>query len=330
MARTIEIWDNHWKDVPKWTFVLMLIGLLGIMLTSFLGAELFFKNNHLFSALVSVGIGVLIYILVYRSLKHKEQGAHGKGVITGALLVIPFADYTLFGGMGLCNELGFREAQFKELQTIASDSKNALNTQSQQFASIGSATLTSILSECATCGDKPRSQDRTACVKAMEACYNTAYCTQCASGSTSSLRTKLTKAMDDRFKAKAIPQLELESFIFKVEQGGLSSRFNQYLLQQDAGRVNELLDKTRTQKYSVVIGICYGARNGQTLSPLRSVRAPQMDCSSPTSLFCQGWNARTFVALLLLMVLCLIPIPFGDSREGAPEAKTTGDMSMEL
>ena len=170
MARTIEIWDNHWKDVPKWTFVLMLIGLLGIMLTSFLGAELFFKNNHLFSALVSVGIGVLIYILVYRSLKHKEQGAHGKGVITGAFLVIPFAGYTLFGGMGLCNELGFREAQFEELQTIASDSKNALNTQSQQFASIGSDTLTSILSECATCGDKPRSQDRTACVKAMEAC----------------------------------------------------------------------------------------------------------------------------------------------------------------
>lgn len=318
MASKIQIWDNHWKDTPTWAFLLLLVALIGIMLISFLGADLFFKGNHFIAGLIGILIGIWIYFLVYRTLKHKSEGEHARGVITGSALLLPFAGLAFFGGMALSNEHGFRAQQFQEFDALASQIESQLQTQEAEFERIGRTVITQIENDCRQASRGNTARKRSDRANSMKGCYNIPACVDCKDPSkVSSTIPKLTAAIKQRFEAPSQAETELKVFRQLVATRNLRSHIEQYNLQQIAQTAPALMQDVNAHRTGIVNGLCLDARNQQTLRPVSLNSRISHDCSSYNDVFCTGWGWNPFLILLALMTSCLIPIAFGDWSQKA-------------
>lgn len=330
MASKIQIWDNHWKDTPFWAFLLLLVALIGIMLTTFLGADLFFKGNHFIAGIIGILIGVWIYFLVYRTLKHKSEGEHARGVLTGSALLLPFAGLAFFGGMALSNEYGFRAQQFQEFDALASQIESQLQTQETEFERIGRTVIIQIENDCRKAGDGTTARKRSDRADEMKGCYNVPACVDCKNpNNVNSTIPKLTAAIKQRFEAPSQAETELKVFQQLVATRNIRSHIEQYNLQQIAQTAPALMQKVNAHRTGIVNGLCPNGRNQQTLSPASLNFQTTHDCSSYNDVFCTGWGWNPFLILLALMTSCLIPIAFGNwveravitqSDEPAPES----------
>ncbi len=318
MASKIQIWDNHWKDTPAWAFLLLLVALIGIMLTTFLGAGLFFKGNHVIAGLMGILIGVWIYFLVYRTLKHKSEGEHARGVLTASTLLLPFAGLAFFGGLALSNEHGFRAQQFQEFDALASQIESQLRTQEAEFERIGRTVITQIENDCRNAGNGTTARKRSDRANEMKGCYNVPACVDCKNASNvNSTIPKLTAAIKQRFEAPSLAETELKVFQQLVATRSIRSHLAQYNLQQIAQSAPALIQKVNAHRTSIVNGLCPSARNQQTLSPASLNFQTSHDCSSYNDIFCTGWGWNPFLILIVLMTACLIPVAFGDWSQKA-------------
>ena len=318
MASKIQIWDNHWKDTPTWAFLILLVALIGIMITTFLGADLFFQGKHFVAGLIGILIGVWIYFLVYRTLKHKSEGEHARGVLTGSALLLPFAGLAFFGGMALSNEYGFRAQQFQEFDTLASQIESQLQTQEAEFERIGRTVITQIENDCSIAGAGNTARKRNERANDMKGCYNVSACVDCKDPSkVNSTIPKLTAAIKQRFEAPSQAETALKVFQQLVATRNFRSHIEQYNLQQIAQAAPALMQEVNAHRTSIVNGLCPNARNQQALGPVSLNFQTTHDCSSFDDVFCTGWGWNPFLILLALMTSCLIPVAFGDWSQKA-------------
>ena len=77
--RTIEIWDNYWKELPALVYLTFMLSIAAQIILVFTGGMLFFKANWIFSILTAVVTGLMVYVISYKMIQAKADIQHSKG-----------------------------------------------------------------------------------------------------------------------------------------------------------------------------------------------------------------------------------------------------------
>ena len=330
--RNYEIWDNHWKDAPTWSFLLLLLSVFIVMALSFQGGMMILKGDFLLAGIASVIIGILIYILIYKIIQLRTSsnaGSNAKGVFTSCLLLIPFSGFVFFGGAALCNELGFIKAQQSEFQKIESEANHSFSLLETYFLTANSKVQTTLQSECKACSAMSSRIDRTNSATDLSNCYGTSRALGCIS-STPALLDELDSIIKQKFQVKSESQLAIESFLSKAQDMSLSSRLYQFSIQSEALHLDSLFKEVQNHQSNVLAS--YDCISFATSPTLSSLPRPTMDCSNYNSVFCVGWGWDVALALFLILFACLTPILFADYSEKFDSQKESesGGISMKI
>lgn len=336
--RTYEIWDNHWKDAPTWSFLLLLVAVLAIMALSFQGGLMLMKGSFLFAGIASGLIGLGLYFLVYKTIQLRtsaDNGSNNRGMLVASLLLVPYLGFVLLGGAALCNELGFRKAQQTEFEALASKASFALSQLETNYRTASSAVQTELQKRCKNCGTLPSAGARNTEADEIATCFEIAstQATRCNSPVLDpSVLNELEDELDERFKAKPVAHLAIESFLFRAQDASFSSRLFQYQVQRQAGELDSLFGELQAHhQHTIGAFTCVtGLSDPPVLDPMPSIA---MDCSNYRAVFCSGWGWQVCVVLLVLMLACLVPLGLADYTEvyvDNPDGEDPGDLTIKL
>jgi len=328
---TIEIWDNHWKDAPTWSFILLLAALLIITALTFLGALLLLKGSFLFAAVLSVVVGGSIYILIYKTIQFRassDRNSNSIGIVTAGFLSIPFLLFAIFGGAALSNEFGFREAQKREFEQIEIHANTTFQTLETYILSANTLVQTELQGRCQNCSVLSSATERSDSALAVVDCFSTETAIRCAESSPPELLDELQDEINEVFIAKPEAHLAIESFLFKAQERGMRSRFYQYQIQDEARTLDSLF--AELQSYQTAMLNKYSCISFPSSPVIEASPVLMLDCSDYTAVFCSGWDWGPALLIFALLASCLVPVYFADYPETLNGASDGGGMSTTI
>ncbi|MGB1123341.1 MAG: hypothetical protein ACPG08_07435, partial [Flavobacteriales bacterium] len=199
--RNYEIWDNHWKDAPVWTFLLLLLSVLIVMALSFQGGLLVFKGNFLYAAIASALVGIGIYALIYRVIRMRtssDADSNARGAVAAGLLVVPFAGFVFLGGAALCNEFSLRPEQQQEFGKIEQRATEALTRITLDYQRVGLEVNQALQSRCRECSGLSSSSKRARTAEELSVCFDSDRALDCNNGG-ANLLSQLEEDMKAQF-----------------------------------------------------------------------------------------------------------------------------------
>lgn len=292
--RTIEIWDNYWKELPTLIYLLFMLSIAAQIVLSFQGAMMLFGNFALAIPL-ALGVGAINYILSYLIIKSKADRNHGTGFAISLFLVLPYAAYAFLGGMALCNENGFRDAQLVEFSNAALVLDPQKRSLEGTFEKAKSQVAEKVMNQCRSCASAEDS-------KALQRCTGTAAVLDChnfnsrVEGAVSAyVEEKITTTSKDAF----MPLNLLDSALIAT---GIKSRIEQHNTQFNILGLDSLLRNSKVQLQTATSQFGDCAQPSASYPDQFSAGALELDCSNYNDVFCQGWGVMPFLVLLMTLL----------------------------
>ena len=294
--RTIEIWDNYWKELPALIYLLFMLSIATQIVLSFQGAMMLFGSLPL-AVPIALGVGVVNYILSYLIIKSKADRNHGQGFAISLFLLLPYAAFAFLGGMALCNENGFRDAQLVEFSNAARVLDPQKRSLENTFELAKSQVAEAVMNQCRSCRSAEDS-------KALQRCTGTAAVLDCHNFNPR-VEIVVSKYVDETVVAgNALDDLyDLEDDLNDL---GIGSRVWQHAVQHDLQSLDSLLRGSKIKLQSAT------AQFGDCAQPLASYPTQfnagvlSLDCSNYNDVYCKGWGVVPFVALLLTLLAGLL------------------------
>lgn len=294
--RTIEIWDNYWKELPTLIYLLFMLSIAAQIVLSFQGAMMLFGSLALAIPL-ALGVGVVNYILSYLIIKSKADRNHGTGFAISLFLMLPYAAFAFLGGMALCNENGFRDAQLIEFSNAARVLDPQKRSLENTFELAKSQVAKEVMNQCRSC----RSADDS---KTLQRCTGTAAVLDCHN-----FNPRVEVAVSEYVEGKVVAGdafKHLSDLEDDLNDLGIGSRVRQHAVQHDLQILDSLLRGSKIKLQSAT------AQFGDCAQPLASYPTQfnagvlSLDCSNCNDVYCKGWGVVPFVALLLTLLAGLL------------------------
>ena len=330
--RNYEIWDNHWKDAPVWTFLLLLFSVLMVMALSFQGGLLVFKGNFIYAAIASALVGICIYALIYRVIQMRTSSdvdSNARGAVAAGMLIVPFAGFVFLGGAALCNEFSLRPEQQQEFSEIEKRATEALTLINLDYQRDGLEVNQTLQSRCKECSGLSSSSKRARTAEELSLCFDSDRALECSNGG-ANLLSQLQEDMKEQFSTKPNSQIAIERLLSRMNDDRFSSRLYQYAIQDESNDLDSLFGSLQAHHAQQIAGfqcLDLGSRpNVETMGKT------QYDCSNWNLLFCKGWGFKVAAILFCLMGMSLFPLYFADFSERLspkPEARS-GGISMQI
>ena len=229
--RTIEIWDNYWKELPTLVYLIFMLSIAAQMTLVFMGGMLFFKANWLWSLLVALGTGILTYIICYLMIQAKADIQHPRGFRISFFLTLPYASLVFFGGMAACNHWGYRDMQLAEFQQSA----QYISTKSRQiiraFEEDRDDVILAITDRCKSCSKRSTSTKRDRDASRLEVCLGTSKAKACADFD-SSVKSDLETFAKGKMEASSGALDSLQQLLMDIDNNGIVGHLNQYSIQE--------------------------------------------------------------------------------------------------
>jgi hypothetical protein len=330
--RNFEIWDNHWKDSPVWTFLLLLFSVLSIMALSFQGGLLLLKGDFVLASICSALVGIGVYALIYRVIQMRTSSdvkSNARGAIAAAMLVIPYAGFVFLGGAALCNEFSFRPSQQQEFSEIEQRATEALNRINSDYLNVSLEVNQALQNQCQECSGLSSSSRRARRAEELSLCFASGLALDCKDGG-ANLLSRLQEDMQGRFSTKPNSQINIERLLARMNDDRFSSRLYQYAIQAESGELDSLFRSLQTHHAQQIAGFqCLDLGSRPNIG---SMGTPELDCSDWYLLFCEGWGPKVAGILFLLMGMSLFPLYLADFSERlAPQSGSGGgDISIEI
>lgn len=330
--RNYEIWDNHWKDAPVWTFLLLLLSVLIVMALSFQGGLLVFKGNFLYAAIASALVGIGIYALIYRVIRMRtssDADSNARGAVAAGLLVVPFAGFVFLGGAALCNEFSLRPEQQQEFGKIEQRATEALTQITVDYQQAGIEVNQALQSRCRECSGLSSSSKRARTAEELSVCFDSDRALDCNNGG-ANLLSQLEEDMKAQFSTKPNSQIAIERLLSRMNDNRFSSRLYQYAIQDESNALDSLFGSLQTHHAQQIAGFqCLDLGSRPNIGNMGTT---ELDCSDWHLLFCKGWGFKVAAILFGLMGMSLFPLYFADFSErlsSQPEARS-GGISMQI
>ncbi len=330
--RNFEIWDNHWKDAPVWTFLLLLFSVLLIMALCFQGGLLVFKGNFVNAGISCALVGIGVYALIYRIIQMRtssDADSNARGAVAAGLLVVPFAGFVFLGGAALCNEFSVRPDQQQEFSKIEQRATEALTRITLDYQQVGLEVNQALQSRCRECSGLSSSSKRARTAEELSLCFDSDRALDCNNGG-ANLLSQLEEEMKAQFSTKPNSQIAIERLLSRMNDSRFSSRLYQYAIQDESNDLDSLFGSLQAHHAQQIAGfqcLDLGSRpNVETMGKT------QYDCSNWNLLFCKGWGFKVAAILFCLMGMSLFPLYFADFSERLspkPEARS-GGISMQI
>ena len=312
--RTIEIWDNYWKELPTLIYLLFMLSIAAQIVLSFQGAMMLFGSFALAIPLALV-VGLINYILSYLIIKSKADRNHGTGFAISLFLVLPYAAFVFLGGMALCNENGFRDAQLIEFSNAARVLDPQKRSLENTFALTKSQVAQEVMNQCRSC----RSADDS---KALQRCTGTAAVLDCHNFNPR-VEVAVSAYVDETVVAgNALDDLnDLED---DLEDLSLGSRMNQYVVQSSILSLDSLLRNSKVQLQTATSQFGDCAQPSASYPDQFSAGILTFDCSNYNDVFCKGWGVMPFLVLLMTLLGGLLaPLYTQGWSKWQPQAPTS-------
>ena len=290
--RTIEIWDNYWKELPTLIYLLFMLSIAAQIVLSFQGAMMLFGSLAV-AVPMALGVGVFNYILSYLIIKSKADRNHGTGFSISLFLVLPYAAFVFLGGMALCNENGFRDAQLIEFSSGAKVLDRQKRSLETTFELAKSQVAEEVMNQCRSCRSAEDS-------KALQRCTGTAAVLDCHNFNPQ-VEVAVSAYVDETVVAgNALDDLnDLED---DLEDLSIGSRMNQHEIQSNIRSLNSLLRNSKAQLQSATGKFVDCAQPLASYPDQFSAGVLTLDCSNYNDVFCKGWGLVPFVVLLMTLL----------------------------
>jgi len=330
--RNFEIWDNHWKDAPVWTFLLLLFSVLLIMALCFQGGLLVFKGNFVNAGIACALVGIGVYALIYRIIQMRTSSdvrSNERGALAAVSLVIPFAGFVFLGGAALCNEFSLRPAQQQEFSEIEQRATEALSRITADYLNASLKVNQELQSGCQECNRLSSSSRRARRAEELSLCFASDLALDCKDGG-ANLLSRLQEEMQGRFSTKPNSQINIERLLTRMNDDRFSSRLYQYAIQAESGELDSLFRSLQSHHAQQIAGFqCLDLGSRPNIGAMGTT---ELDCSDWHLLFCRGWGFKVATILFILMGLSLFPLYFADFSERLSprtESKSEG-ISMQI
>ena len=294
--RTIEIWDNYWKELPTLIYMLFMLSIAAQIVLSFQGAMMLFGSLAIAVPLALV-VGIANYVLSYLIIKSKADRNHGKGFAISMFLVFPYAAFAYLGGMALCNENGFRDAQLIEFTNAARVLDPQKRSLENAFDLAKTQVNDALLNQCQSCRSAAES-------KALQQCTGTAAVLDCHNFNSRVEEAVSGYVADNIVAGSALSDIhELEE---ALNDNGLGSRLWQHEIQSDLQALDSLLFSAKVKLQSAT------TQFGECVPPLAAypsqfkTAALTLDCSNHSDVFCKGWGVIPFFGLFFTLLAGLL------------------------
>lgn len=327
--RTIEIWDNYWKELPTLVYLIFMLSIAAQMTLVFMGGMLFFKANWLWSLLVALGTGILTYIICYLMIQAKADIQHPRGFRISFFLTLPYASLVFFGGMAACNHWGYRDMQLAEFQQSA----QYISTKSRQiiraFEEDRDDVILAITDRCKSCSKRSTSTKRDRDASRLEVCLGTSKAKACADFD-SSVKSDLETFAKGKMEASSGALDSLQQLLMDIDNNGIVGHLNQYSIQERLKRAPVQLEQaTRdlaasTSQFSKEDGSCINPPFSFPTS-FESVKI-DTDCSSAPDVFCAGWGWKPMLLLFTVILGSLMAPLF---TEGWADGAKTNQINVD-
>ena len=320
--RTIEIWDNYWKELPTLVYLIFMLSIAVQMILVFMGGMLFFKANWLWSLLVALGTGILVYVISYLMIQAKADIQHQRGFRISFLLAVPYTSLVFFGGMATCNHWGYRDIQLMEFQQSAQKIAIAKDQILTAFESAKSQVVDEVINQCQYCSNLATSAKRENAAAKLVTCLQTNKAQACANFD-SSVEQDLRQLSNQKISASSNALSSLEGLVQQIDNGGLAGQINQYAIQLSLLKANSDLEQASrnlaesTRAFSDCIAPPFSFPT--SFQELKH----STDCSSPSNVFCAGYGWKPMLLLFGVILGSLLAPLFTEGwADGANSSNT--------
>lgn len=327
--RTIEIWDNYWKELPTLVYLIFMLSIAAQMTLVFMGGMLFFKANWILSLLVALGTGILTYIICYLMIQAKADIRHPRGFRISFFLALPYASLVFFGGMAACNHWGYRDIQLVEFQQGAQYISSKSRQIIRAFEEDRDDVILAITDRCKSCSKRSTRTKRDKDASRLEVCLGTSKARACADFD-SSVKGDLEAYAQERMTSSSGSLDSLEQLLMDIDNKGIVGHLNQYSIQERVKRAPKQLEQA-TRDLAASTGQ-FSKEDGSCINPPFSFPTSfdsaelQTDCSSAPDVFCAGWGWKPMLLLFAVILGSLMAPLF---TEGWADGAKTNHINVD-
>ena len=321
--RTIEIWDNYWKELPALVYLTFMLSIAAQIILVFTGGMLFFKANWIFSILTAVVTGLMVYVISYKMIQAKADIQHSKGFQISFLLVIPYASTIFFGGLSASNHWGYHEIQKAEFEWVSQNISAYIDEIEGAFTESKEHVTRELIDQCHSCSSLATESKRQDAARELEECIGNGKALACVDRD-SSVDSDLSNWADREIGDSSGDLSELNELLEQVRNGGIMVQIQQYKIQSGLSQSDSLLKAASRElaQSTLAFSNCIPA-----LFPFptefNNVPKQEEDCSDPGKVFCAGWGLKPAILLLVVILGSLLAPLF---TEGWSE----GDISSSI
>ena len=320
--RTIEIWDNYWKELPTLVYLIFMLSIAVQMILVFMGGMLFFKATWLWALLVALGTGILVYIISYLMIQAKADIQHKRGLRISFFLAMPYASLVFFGGMAACNHWGYRDIQMKEFQQNAQKIEIAKDEILTAFQTSKELVVDEVINQCQLCSNLATSTKRENAAAKLVTCLETNKAQACANFD-SSVGQDLRQSANQRISASSNALMSLQDLVQQIDNGGLAGQINQYAIQSGLQNANSDLEQASRKLAESTAAFSECVPSPFSFPTSFQELSHETDCSSPTNVFCAGYGWKPMLLLLGVILGSLLAPLFTEGwADGANSSNT--------